>query len=144
MRYLILVFSLFFGISALAQPILAQKRVQFDYQFSRVDDLVTAHLQRSDKDSGELPSTPYLTGRVTDFSGRSVRGAEIMLFSLDTDEVKHTRTNSFGFYRIKDLKPGESYLISVLHRRYLFALGSVSFIVENDPIRIDFQAEETR
>lgn len=122
----------------------AQKGPSPVIEVKPVEGIVVDYLANSDRERGEDESAAYVIGRITDFAGRSVRGAEVILFSLDSDETKRVVTNGFGYYRFQDLNPGESYLISVQHRRYLFLLGSTSFTIEGDPIQIDFQADEMR
>jgi hypothetical protein len=149
MRYSTLVFAAIvavlasFGPSPTAaqrdRPV--QKNPSPVIEVKPVEDIVVDYLANSDRERGEDESGAYVMGRVTDFGGRSVRGAEVVLFSLDSDDVKRVVTNGFGYYRFQDLNLGESYLISVQHRRYLFVGGSTSFIVEGEPIQIDFQAE---
>lgn len=108
-----------------------------------VDIDVADHLFKADQERGGEVGT-YVLGRVTDFAGRSVRGAGITLFSLDSDEVLVVTTNAFGYYRFPGLAEGSSYLIAVHHRKYLFVTGSISFTLEASPVQIDFQAEEAR
>lgn len=85
----------------------------------------------------------YAVGRVTDFRGRSVKSAAITLYCIDSDQVRRVATNAFGYYRFETLAPG-NYVISIDHRSYLFVMGSLSFVVEDKPIEIDFRAERLR
>jgi hypothetical protein len=85
----------------------------------------------------------YAVGRVTDLRGRSVRSAAITLYCIDSDQVRRVATNTFGYYRFESLAPG-NYLISIEHRSYLFLMGSLSFLVEDKPVEIDFRAERLR
>lgn len=152
MRYSTLVFAAFLAViasltstSAVAQkaegrPI--QKNPPPVIEISPVDEIVVDYLAKADQERGGNPASTYVMGRVTDFSGRSVRGAEITLFSLDSEDVKRVTTNAFGYYRFPNLNEGESYLIGVAHRKYIFVMGSISFTIEESPIQIDFQAEE--
>ena len=149
MRYSTLIFTALFALlttlgpeTAFAQTADKQVKIQPPaVQILPVDNVVAKYLERSDRDLGDTARS-YVMGRVTDFGGRSVRGAEVTLFSLDSDEIKRATTNAFGYYRFPNLAEGESYLIAVAHRRYLFLTGSISFTVETTPIQIDFQAEE--
>lgn len=150
MRHLTLVFAALLAVSTsiAPNPTYAQKaekqaqKTPPAVEILPVDDVVVEYLERFDRDLGGNPARSYVMGRVTDFGGRSVRGAEVTLFSLDSDDIKRATTNAFGYYRFPNLAEGESYLIGVAHRRYLFVMGSVSFTVESTPIQIDFQAEE--
>jgi hypothetical protein len=151
MRYSTLVFAASLAVfasfgagSAIAQK--AERPVLKDpppaIEVKPVEDFVIDYLAVSDRERGGDSAAAYVMGRVTDFSGRSVRGAEITLYNLDSDDVKRVVTNGFGYYRFPNLNDGQSYLISVKHRRYLFVMGSTSFTLEGAPIQIDFQAEE--
>ena len=56
-----------------------------------------------------------VSGRVTDARGRSVTGATVTFTSADGG-VRVARANSFGYYSIPDLRPGESYAVTVKDR----------------------------
>ena len=153
MRYSKLVIAAFIAVtsflasgSAIAQKAdrPAPKETSPSVEIKPVEEIIFDHLANSDRERGADPAAAYVMGRITDFSGRSVRGAEVVLFSLDSDDVKRVVTNGFGYYRFQDLNLGESYLISVQHRRYIFVMGSTSFTLEGAPIQIDFQADELR
>jgi len=153
MRYRTLVFAVFLAVfasivtnSANAQK--AERPVQKTppevVDIKPIEDIIVDYLAKVDRESDTTPAATYVMGRITDFGGRSVRGAEVTLFSLDSDDIKRVTTNAFGYYRFANLAEGDSYLIAVNHRRYLFVGGSTSFTLESSPIQIDFQAEEMR
>lgn len=153
MRYSTLVFvTIWAAFASIAPaPASAQKAGMFEQktpppivEVKPVEDVVVDYLAAADQERGGGPALFYVMGRITDFGGRSVRGAEVTLFSLDSDDVKRVSTNAFGYYRFANLNEGESYLIAVIHRRYLFVGGSTSFTIESTPLQIDFQAEEMR
>jgi hypothetical protein len=150
MRYRTLVFAAIWAVFALTAATAFAQKAERPVEkapipvidIKPVDGLIVDFLAKDDREKGGGASDAYVMGRITDFSGRSVRGAEVTLFSLDSDDVKRVASNAFGYYRFPNLGEGESYLIAVQHRRYLFVGGSVSFTLENVPIQIDFQAEE--
>ena len=152
MRYSTLVFAAFLAVftsftagSATAQKV--DRSVINDtptIEIKPVEGIVADFLAASDRERDGDTDASYVVGRVTDFAGRSVRGAEMTLYSLDSDDVRRVVTNGFGYYRFPNLNEGESYLIAVQHRRYLFVMGSTSFTLEGTPIQIDFQAEALR
>lgn len=153
MRYRILVIAAFAAVLAWIAPIAAyaQRAVVIPQRrppavdIKPVDDVVAEHFAKVDKENGEETDSTYVMGRISDFSGRSIRGADVALFSLDSNElVRRVTTTPFGYYRFEGLKEGEGYLISVQHRRFIFVGGSISFTIESTPIQIDFQAEEMR
>ena len=64
----------------------AQKGPSPVIEVKPVEGIVVDYLANSDRERGEDESAAYVMGRITDFAGRSVRGAEVILFSLDSDE----------------------------------------------------------
>lgn len=89
-------------------------------------------------------TTPQVTGRVTDFVGRSVKAAEITFFCLDSDEVASVRTNAFGYYQISSLTDGHSYLLSIQHKKYLFLIAPDAFTVGPETLEFNFLGELAR
>ncbi|MGB7068743.1 MAG: hypothetical protein WBD22_04560, partial [Pyrinomonadaceae bacterium] len=49
-------------------------------------------------------------------------------------------TNTFGYFSVKDLVVGETYIVSVGHRRYTFANPSVSFTLLDNVVGLTFAA----
>lgn len=143
MRYSTLVFAAFMAVFApFASTSAVAQKAERVIEVNPVDEIIVDYLAKADQERGGDPAGTYVMGRVTDFSGRSVRGAAIMLFHLDSDEVFRATTNGFGYYRFPNLAEGANYLISIQHRKYIFVMGSVSFTTEATPLQIDFQAEE--
>lgn len=58
-------------------------------------------------------------GRVTTARGRSVAGARVSLTDA-SGETRATVTNIFGYYHLTDVRAGETYVLSVSHKRYQF------------------------
>lgn len=83
---------------------------------------------------------PYVRGRVTDYWGRSISRATILVFCLDCEDTFVTRTNTFGHYKVNGLRMGSSYLISVMHGKHLFTSPSASFTADSEYIALDFEA----
>lgn len=66
-----------------------------------------------------LAADAEISGRVTDANGRAINRATIVL----TGPNGTTRTalsNPFGYFIFSDIPVGESYLVTVRHKRYLF------------------------
>ncbi len=70
---------------------------------------------------GLAPTAALVTigGQVTDGLGRAVYGAQVELF--DAGEIRRARTNSFGYYRFDGITAGSIAVVSVRHKRYVFA-----------------------
>lgn len=61
-----------------------------------------------------------VAGRVLDFDGNGVRGAQI---SVDDGEgnIFTTYTNAFGYYRVTGIDAGAMYTIQPFHKRYAYS-----------------------
>jgi hypothetical protein len=90
------------------------------------------------------PVTPQVTGRVTDFAGRSVKAAKVRFIGVEFDETVTVRTNAFGYYQVAELTSGHSYFVSVNHRRYLFLIAPTEVLVGDEPLEFNFQGELAR
>ncbi len=67
-------------------------------------------------------------GRVLNAAGSGVFGARVIM--TDTNgNVRETRTSSFGFYSFAEVAAGETYILTVRHKRYEFA-PQVVFVTE--------------
>lgn len=60
-----------------------------------------------------------IAGRVSDPSGRGLRGVAVTLSDND-GRLKRVMTNTFGFYRFASVPAGASYVLSVASKRYQF------------------------
>ena len=70
-----------------------------------------------------------VSGRVLNASGRGISSARV--FMTDTNgNIRQTRTSSFGYYNFAEIAAGETYILTVSHKRYQFA-PQVVFITEN-------------
>lgn len=59
-------------------------------------------------------------GRVTTSEGQPIAKARIVMLAA-SGETRTALSNSFGYYRFADVPAGEIYVISITHKRYLFA-----------------------
>ncbi|HMS44110.1 MAG TPA: carboxypeptidase regulatory-like domain-containing protein, partial [Pyrinomonadaceae bacterium] len=84
-----------------------------------------------------LAANVSISGRVT-ANGVSVRNAVVRLTTA-TGTTRTVRTSAFGYYRFDDVEVGETYVVSVNHKRYLFASQVVS--VTEDLTELNFTAE---
>ncbi len=104
----------------------------------QLGELVTCTFTNGLTRSTAAPAS--VSGRVTDYYGRSVSNARITVFNATSGEARSTTTNTFGYYKISDLAAGEFYVMNVAHRRYTFVSGSISFSLDADLTGMDFQA----
>ena len=64
-------------------------------------------------------SDATISGRVTDAYGRAISSAAISVQDI-TGVPKFVYTNTFGYYSVKGLDVGQTYILSVSARRYTF------------------------
>ena len=83
-----------------------------------------------------------VTGRVKTPEGRPIKGANIVLKDADTNQVVRTTfSSSFGYYRLEPIETGHFYVLSVTHRRYLFAFPAQLIEINEDRSGVDFTGE---
>lgn len=83
-----------------------------------------------------------LSGRVKTPEGRPIKGARIVIKDAQTNAVVRTALSSpFGYYRLDDIETGRSYVLSISHKTYLFALPSHLLEVSEERSNIDFVGE---
>ena len=70
-------------------------------------------------------------GRVLTANGRGISRARVLLTGA-TGETRMAISNPFGFYRFEEVPAGETYVFSVIHKRYQFAPQVVFLTEEND------------
>lgn len=80
-------------------------------------------------------------GRVTDAFGNPISRAVVMIQNASTGETRSVSTGSFGYYRFEDLPSGDTYIISVSHKRYAFSQGTQIFALLDAVENIDFTAD---
>jgi hypothetical protein len=62
-----------------------------------------------------------ISGQVTTASGEGIRNATVMLSGGNLAEPLYVRTGTFGNYRFTGLPVGQTYVISVISKRFTFA-----------------------
>ena len=87
-------------------------------------------------------ATVTISGKVQTPEGRPIKDARIVLKDADTNQVVgSTYSSSFGFYRIEQIETGHSYVLSVSHRRYLFAFPAQLLEINEDRSGMNFIGE---
>ena len=72
-------------------------------------------------------------GRRTHFSRKSRRQfgeSKSVLLTNQAGVTRFAMTNSFGYFRFNEVKPGETYIVAVISKRYSFAPQVLSVIEE--------------
>ncbi|MGI8786954.1 MAG: choice-of-anchor Q domain-containing protein [Pyrinomonadaceae bacterium] len=75
--------------------------------------------------SSPTAASVSIGGQVTTATGRGVSSARIVLTDSRGNQ-SFAMTNPFGFYRFKEVPAGETYIVEVKHKRYVFAAQVVS------------------
>ncbi|MEO8041817.1 MAG: CSLREA domain-containing protein, partial [Acidobacteriota bacterium] len=76
-----------------------------------------------------------VSGQVRDLDGRGIGGARVLMQN-PAGEIKTALTNPFGYYSFSDVAVGQTFLVSVEHKRYTFDARTIS--VSDDVTGIDF------
>ena len=76
-----------------------------------------------------------VSGRVLDLNGQGISGARVSMQNQEGQKVLAI-TSGFGYYSFADVPAGETYLVSVVHKRYVFDSRTIN--VSDDLTGIDF------
>lgn len=86
-------------------------------------------------------ATVSIGGRVTTASGNGIRNAVITLTDSN-GRSKSVVTGSFGYYCFIDVEVGNTYLLSVNTRRFVFSNSSQFVTINEERDDINFSADE--
>ncbi len=94
-------------------------------------------------DSNLAPTAAMVSvsGRVLTSMGRGISKARVSLIDSEGN-VRTALTGSLGYYRFDDLTAGESYVISVLSKRFTFAAPTQIISAKDNVSDVDFIANE--
>jgi hypothetical protein len=59
-------------------------------------------------------------GRILTSGGAGIRSAIVSLTSLSTGETRSARSGSFGFYKFDNVRVGETYVLRISSKRFVF------------------------
>ena len=93
--------------------------------------------------SGQLGPTAAgvgVSGQVRNAGGMGISGALVTITAKD-GSVRQTRSNNFGYYRFENVLSGQSYIISVVAKSYVFAKPTVVISVFDEFTNVDFISE---
>lgn len=122
-----------FLLDATAGQTLAGGRVQGS-QFSIQNGFWTSNF-------APTAASVSIGGRVTTFSGQGIQNVRVMLTALN-GETKFSITGSFGFYRFDDVEVGETYILTVFSKRFVFTNPTQIISVSEELNNLDFVAIE--
>lgn len=80
-------------------------------------------------------------GRITTSNGQGIQNVRVVLTSLN-GTTQFSMTGSFGFYRFDDVEVGETYILTVLSKRFVFANPMQIISVSEELNYLDFVAIE--
>lgn len=81
-----------------------------------------------------------ITGRAVDSFGFGIRGARISVMDAETGAMMYGTTNTFGYYTVNDLVAGSFYIVTISHKRYVFADDTRTLTLHEDFHGLDFMA----
>ncbi len=89
---------------------------------------------------GPTAANISISGRVLNANGRAIPKAVISVTNQN-GEQQTARTNPFGYYRFSEIPAGQTYVITVVSKRYTFA-SSLVFSATENLTDVDFFAEQ--
>ncbi|MBK8150284.1 MAG: PKD domain-containing protein [Acidobacteria bacterium] len=81
-----------------------------------------------------------IEGRVRSADGQGIRNATVMITGGGLSEPRYVQTGSFGAFRFDELPVGETYIVSVVSRRYVFANPTRVITLEDNVTDFNFEA----
>ena len=78
-----------------------------------------------------------ISGTAVRAFGGGIAQANVTLTNLATGETRSTVTSSFGYFDLK-AEVGQTYTLSIVHRRHVFAVESFTFSLSDDLTDIEF------
>jgi hypothetical protein len=85
-----------------------------------------------------------MSGRVTTSEGRGIRNAKIMVTGNSLDHPLIASTGSFGYFEVDGLTAGETYVVTVNSKRYIFGTPSQVLTLVDNLTDVNFIAEPQR
>ncbi len=81
-----------------------------------------------------------VSGRVSTSTGSGIPNAEITIIAGNGSQ-QTVRSNSFGHYRFDEIRAGETYVLSISSKRYVFNPSSRVLLVKDEMTEVNFVAE---
>lgn len=90
---------------------------------------------------GPSAATASIGGKVTTSTGRGINGAVITVSGGELSVPRMVRTGSFGYFTIEDLLVGQTYVVSINSKRFIFSVPSRAVTLADNVEGIDFVAD---
>jgi hypothetical protein len=81
-----------------------------------------------------------VSGRILTAAGRGIRNVRVTV-TFPNGEKRETLSSVFGYYRFNDIPAGETYVITVSGKRYVFVENTRVRNISEDALDIDFIAD---
>jgi hypothetical protein len=88
-------------------------------------------------------ATASIGGRVLTADGNGIRNAEVVLSGGTLTEPMRVQTGSFGYYHFDNLQTGQTYILTVNSRRYIFTAPTRVVSLTDNIGDLDFIAVDT-
>ena len=82
-------------------------------------------------------------GRVLTAGGNGIRNAEVVISGGTLTEPMRVQTGSFGYYNFDNLQTGQTYILTVNSRRYIFTTPTRVVSLSDNIVDLDFVAVDT-
>lgn len=83
----------------------------------------------------------FIEGRVSLADGRGIRNAMVIITGGGLAAPRYAQTGDFGNYRFEDLPVGQTYVVSVVSKRFVFANPTRTVTLDDNVTGFDFEAE---
>jgi hypothetical protein len=81
-----------------------------------------------------------ISGRVLTSGGRGIRSVTISLTGTTSGEIRSARSTNFGYYRFENVPVGETYVLTVRAKRFVFLPETRVVTLLDELTDVDFTA----
>jgi hypothetical protein len=81
-----------------------------------------------------------VSGRVSTASGQGISGVRLALLGSD-GQTRNATSSSFGYYQFENVMSGETYILTVTSKRYVFSEPTIVLHVLDSLDAVNFVAE---
>ena len=82
-----------------------------------------------------------VSGQITSANGNAIQNVSVRISGGNLQEPKYMRSNSFGYYSFEDLQAGQTYILSVAAKKYIFANPTRLITLNEDLTDANFVGE---
>ncbi len=90
---------------------------------------------------GPTAAGASISGRVFTANGNGIRNAIVTIDGGNLTSPQYVRTGAFGYFTFEDLQVGETYILTINSKRYVFANPTRVVSLTDDIVDFDFVAE---